>query len=435
MAKFQDLTGQIIHNWKVLDYCGDRYWLCKCNNNNCNITKKIHASSLKQGTATCACSRKKHAQLIDISGQRFGNWLVIEYMGNNQWKCECQCSNKTIQLISRQNLINGRTKSCGCKRIELRENTLFERYGDTAPNKAVDARESWQIDVLKDKDLLKHFIKTKFSSKPTFKEVAKTLGVQRHRISSLIHRYKLEELINIDPLVSEEEKHLLDIIKTLTNEDILHSCKDIIKPYELDIYIPNKKIAIEFNGNYWHSNEKLSRDYHFNKSKLCWDIGIRLIHIYEYELLNEKTLDNVIIIIKNALNYNEYDLNNLIITYTDNRIKVLNNNEIIQEIEYNIEGNMCTLYNIEIIDGVLDKNILSFVVNSLKNKVKNIQVRCNIDKQDIVTLLDIGFKPDLSSINIEDIKVDIHNNIMTDENSAKTLFYNISNAGVINLVL
>lgn len=43
------------------------------------------------------------------------------------------------------------------------------------------------------------------------------------------------------------------------------------------------KTAIEFNGNYWHSSLYKPRNYHENKSKLCEEAGIDLMHIYEWE--------------------------------------------------------------------------------------------------------------------------------------------------------
>ena len=50
---------------------------------------------------------------------------------------------------------------------------------------------------------------------------------------------------------------------------------------ELDIYIPDKNIAIEFNGLYWHSNNRKDKKYHYNKWKECFDKNIQLIQIWE----------------------------------------------------------------------------------------------------------------------------------------------------------
>lgn len=58
---------------------------------------------------------------------------------------------------------------------------------------------------------------------------------------------------------------------------------------EIDIYLPDLKIGIEFNGVYWHSESAgKDRKYHFNKSKLCAENGVRLIHIFEDDWKNKK---------------------------------------------------------------------------------------------------------------------------------------------------
>lgn len=66
----------------------------------------------------------------------------------------------------------------------------------------------------------------------------------------------------------------------------------IIKPLELDFYIPSKEIAIELNGNYYHSEISggKNKNYHINKSELCKKNGIKLIHIFEDEWLLKKDI-------------------------------------------------------------------------------------------------------------------------------------------------
>lgn len=58
-------------------------------------------------------------KLIDLTGQRFNNLLVIERAentkgGSARWKCRCDCGNETI--VSAANLKSNAVKSCGCLR-------------------------------------------------------------------------------------------------------------------------------------------------------------------------------------------------------------------------------------------------------------------------------------------------------------------------------
>ena len=77
------------------------------------------------------------------------------------------------------------------------------------------------------------------------------------------------------------------IKEALVANDIEVICNDrtIIKPLELDIFVPSKNLAIEFNGSYWHSEALLdpvvARNKHIKKLKECQSKGIRLIHIFE----------------------------------------------------------------------------------------------------------------------------------------------------------
>jgi hypothetical protein len=63
--------------------------------------------------------------------------------------------------------------------------------------------------------------------------------------------------------------------------------RETIKPYELDLYFPDKNIAIEYCGLYFHSELNLQnpKQYHINKLQLCRNKDIQLIHIFEDEWL------------------------------------------------------------------------------------------------------------------------------------------------------
>ena len=52
----------------------------------------------------------------------------------------------------------------------------------------------------------------------------------------------------------------------------------------MDIYVPERNIAIEYNGVYWHSERKgKGGKYHRNKVLTCKDAGVQLITVWEDE--------------------------------------------------------------------------------------------------------------------------------------------------------
>ncbi|MBQ8218402.1 MAG: hypothetical protein IJZ79_03760 [Bacilli bacterium] len=116
--------------------------------------------------------------------------------------------------------------------------------------------------------------------------------------------------------MSHKEKALVDYIKTLYCGIVLENRRSIISPQELDIYLPELKLAIEFNGTHWHSIEMgTPKDYHLDKSLKCRDLGIRLIHIYEFEDFEEqKRLLGNLILGSDFYPKNDFNKNNLIDT-------------------------------------------------------------------------------------------------------------------------
>lgn len=97
-------------------------------------------------------------------------------------------------------------------------------------------------------------------------------------------------------IVSKEEKELYDILNNY-NIKIIQNNRNLIPPYELDFYIPNYNLAIEFNGIYWHSIKVLTdKYYHQNKVQMCYNKGIRLLHIWEDEWIeNSEDVKNKIL--------------------------------------------------------------------------------------------------------------------------------------------
>lgn len=127
-------------------------------------------------------------------------------------------------------------------------------------------------------------------------------------INTFNNRTKLERIsvsdicIKCNPLNYNSGPEI--IIKKFLDEFCINyemNTRKIIKPLELDFYLPDFKLAIEFNGLYYHCNKP--KNYHLNKTIACNKIGIQLIHIWENDWMNNKDL--VISMLKNRLLINQ----------------------------------------------------------------------------------------------------------------------------------
>lgn len=89
-------------------------------------------------------------------------------------------------------------------------------------------------------------------------------------------------------------KAQIEIFNFLKNKgvDVVLNDKKTLNGVEIDILCLDKKIGIEYNGLYFHSeiNGGKKRSFHISKTKLCNEKGIHLIHIFEDEWQQNKQL-------------------------------------------------------------------------------------------------------------------------------------------------
>jgi len=86
---------------------------------------------------------------------------------------------------------------------------------------------------------------------------------------------------------SKEEIEVLNYIKSLYYGEIIESYRGLPK-MEIDIFLPELNIGIEYNGLYWHCEENgRGPKYHIEKTIKCKNEGIRLIQIFADEWLNK----------------------------------------------------------------------------------------------------------------------------------------------------
>jgi hypothetical protein len=86
----------------------------------------------------------------------------------------------------------------------------------------------------------------------------------------------------VERVKNTKKDYLVEWLKTLKIDYVIDSV-DIIENDIIDIYLPEKKIAISFNDLYHNSEFFKSKSYHLDKSNKCLEKDIQLIHIWEDE--------------------------------------------------------------------------------------------------------------------------------------------------------
>lgn len=134
------------------------------------------------------------------------------------------------------------------------------------------------------------------------KELIETLGLSQSNSYILMHRYELENYVALSE--NEFEQEIGDFLRENGIEFEKHN-RQILRPQEIDLYIPEFKVGIEANDmgshnstvNFYHSKPK-EPDYHYEKSRRCEEQGIRLVHIWDYEWADERKrpiLENIVL--------------------------------------------------------------------------------------------------------------------------------------------
>ena len=211
------------------------------------------------------------------------NYGVDHFLSNNEVveKRKATCLQKYgVDNVSKTDSVKDKIK-----------NVWQDKYGLTnVSQRHIPNIEIWQSFQSDPRD----YILGHFDHKPSLTELSSHLGV------CLTSIYNSLDLSNNNELI--DFIHQID--SNLTVE--IHN-RSVIRPYELDIYIPELRLAFECNPTSTHNSSIpdpwgqscKSENYHKVKSQMCEDCGIRLIHIFGYEWNHKRTILESIIV--NAL--------------------------------------------------------------------------------------------------------------------------------------
>lgn len=250
----------------------NQYWLCKCD---CGKETVVMGGALRSGhTKSCGCNHKK-ALLKDLTGKRFGRLVVESYSHQSgkihYWKCKCDCGNEKI--ASGRSLTAKNTTSCGCAKRGMLKPYL-NKYDLTG-------KKIGLLTVLHREVGSKWLCKCDCGNYTT----VKTADLVREFTRSC-------GCLTSNNFGSKEEIQLLEYVKSLLpHNKIEKHNRGILEGKEIDIYIPELKVGIEYCGSAFHCtfNSKFNRNkpkyYHRDKFLVAKEKGIRLITIFDIDFI------------------------------------------------------------------------------------------------------------------------------------------------------
>lgn len=268
-----ELAGWVAENTQVIsdNYAETIYSALNQQNNQCGQGNQKKFLSASQGWGFCGVSRV----------------------------CACNAKNSSVKVQESKNLYTPEQKN---SINQKRQKSMIEKYGVGYNSQRTDIHHIWQknrmdsavVEKLQNRGWLEDQY---VQQKKTLVEIADDLGVYYSTVGEYCrqHGFKIRQRSNY----SLEEKQLSDYLNSL---NVTHETGDwdTLNGRELDIWIPEHRLAIEINGLYWHSfhpsqNRAENRKRHLEKTTECEQKQIDLVHVTDWEWHNQKH------IIKNLL--------------------------------------------------------------------------------------------------------------------------------------
>lgn len=211
------------------------------------------------------------------------------------------------------------------------QKTSLERYGVTSPAKAPEVIEkmkatnqerygvdyTWQADEIKSKITEKNTLLRRQRKYPLLLKLLKLKSIE---MLSTYEEYLKDEVLRFKCLncgyefsapystyiqyriICENcyknsrstcEGELFHFIRDLLPDvEIIRNSRTLLEGKEIDLYVPSKNIAFEYDGAYWHSSNMRNVDpmYHWDKTEKAAEKGVSLMHIFDTEWMNKKEI-------------------------------------------------------------------------------------------------------------------------------------------------
>jgi len=296
---------------KIFLYINDVKDVPKCPHCGNNVK---YAGTLKKGYAkycsiSCVNKSQDHKDLIKKN-------CYEKYGVDSYNQLDFVKENKRKSFMSKY----GADSPLRCKEFLLKaKNTMLSNYGTTNPmkiehvienrKKLVENGTEYNIITMlnKIKDNTIQFISHDHNKNLVFycDKCKNNFTINSSILSDRISRHsKICNIYNPHKSYLSVSNIIIDELLPY-NLNIIIKDKNILNNKEIDIYFPDQKIGIEYNGLFWHSDRFKSKTYHLDKTTLAESKGVQLLHIFDNEW--NKKEDIVMSLIKSKFSIFTYN--------------------------------------------------------------------------------------------------------------------------------
>lgn len=289
-----------------------RLELPKCIND-CGNTVKWHPSRIDYAKKCRVSCKKKDKRDPRTRLEKYEDTMIQRYNVTNYFASDV-FKERNIKRNLEKYGVEHYVQSDEFK--EKTRETMIDRYGVEHHMKLNEYNENSPFSREEVKEKIQQTFQEKYGGHPTLRRFSDTTIKRLNNREWLIHKHHDEKLTlseisvllegydltflsnkfdehNIEKLnfgTSQAEKEISEMLKN-NGIEVQNNVRTVIPPYELDIVIPEKKLAIEYCGLFWHSERagKTMR-YHYDKYSRCLGKGYRLLTIFEDEWVEKRQL-------------------------------------------------------------------------------------------------------------------------------------------------
>jgi hypothetical protein len=259
---------------------------------NVKIKEKIKKTNLEKYGVTCTIHNK------DVK-EKVKNTNLEKYGHEHHWSSETIKNKNKESFIKNYGVENPFQSGIVKEKIKK---TNLGTYGVENPSQSIEIRNKINDNRIKEKlNNFSGYTLLNYENKYLnlkCEECGEEFGIENYLFNQ---RNRLGYCIctKCFPLngsnYTKPHREIVTHIESVGDFNLELNTKKVLGGKELDIYLPEKKIAIEFNGLYWHSELNKPKNYHILKSEKCNQLGIKLLHIFEDEWLQNPDIVKSII--------------------------------------------------------------------------------------------------------------------------------------------